>query len=350
MRIYCFVNQLFGGTSEEIFETLDAYVKSKELDWRNCVGICTDGARAMCRKDSGVVTRVLRQSPNASWTHCSIHREALVSKTISDDLKNVLNTAVKIINFIKSKRLQSRLFEKLCEEMGSCHKSLLFHSDVRWLSRGKVLTRLVELREEVAIFLKEQNIFSKLNELNLYLQWMDAADIFSVHDKIRDGNYCCFETLATFIVEKVATLDEDLISMIVAHLDSLKESFDYYFSEEKKFCDKNIWIVNPFQGDVVATGISTKANEKLIDLSEDYSFKESFDRKRLKVLLSFTTSNMCKIGFSAMIGIKTKLRNKLQLSNTLRLKLTHISVDIEEDISQNRKQAHCSHTPHYASH
>ncbi|KRY32768.1 Zinc finger BED domain-containing protein 5 [Trichinella spiralis] len=321
MRIYCFVNQLFGGTSEEIFETLDAYVKSKELDWRNCVGICTDGARAMCRKDSGVVTRVLRQSPNASWTHCSIHREALVSKTISDDLKNVLNTAVKIINFIKSKRLQSRLFEKLCEEMGSCHKSLLFHSDVRWLSRGKVLTRLVELREEVAIFLKEQN-----------------------------GNYCCFETLATFIVEKVATLDEDLISMIVAHLDSLKESFDYYFSEEMKFCDKNIWIVNPFQGDVVATGISTKANEKLIDLSEDYSFKESFDRKRLKVLLSFTTSNMCKIGFSAMIGIKTKLRNKLQLSNTLRLKLTHISVDIEEDISQNRKQAHCSHTPHYASH
>ncbi|KRX34978.1 hypothetical protein T05_9861 [Trichinella murrelli] len=36
-------------------------------------------------------------------------------------------------------------------------------------------------------------------------------------------------TLATFIVEKEATLDED--SMIVAHLDSLKESFDYYFSE-----------------------------------------------------------------------------------------------------------------------
>ncbi|KRZ00159.1 Zinc finger BED domain-containing protein 5 [Trichinella zimbabwensis] len=276
-----FCEPIIRGTSEEIFETLDAYVKSKELDWRNCVGICTDGARAMCGKNSGVVTRVLKQSPNASWTHCSIHREALVSKTISDDLKNVLNTAVKIINFIKSKPLQSRLFEKLCEEMGSCHKSLLFHSEVRWLSRGKVLTRLVELREEVAIFLKGQSdyskvlrdekfvikltyladIFSKLNELNLYLQGMDAADIFSVHDKIRDGNYCCFETLATFIVEKEATLDEDLIFMIVAHLDSLKESFDYYFSEEMKFCDKNIWIVNPFQSDIVATGISTKADE-----------------------------------------------------------------------------------------
>ncbi|KRY10463.1 Zinc finger BED domain-containing protein 5 [Trichinella spiralis] len=76
-----------------------------------------------------------------------------------------------------------------------------------------------------------------------------------------------------------------------------------------KFCDKNIWIVNPFQSDVVATGISTKADEELIDLSEDYSFKMSFDRKKLiqfwlsventyptlstaalKVLLPFTTS------------------------------------------------------------
>ncbi|KRX72607.1 Zinc finger BED domain-containing protein 5 [Trichinella sp. T6] len=79
---------------------------------------------------------------------------------------------------------------------------------------------------------------------------------------VKDGNYCCFESLSTFIVEKEATLDEDLISMIVAHLDSLKESFDYYFSEEMKFCDKNIWIVNPFQSDVVATGISTKADEE----------------------------------------------------------------------------------------
>ncbi|KRX29737.1 hypothetical protein T06_2670 [Trichinella sp. T6] len=48
-----------------------------------------------------------------------------------------------------------------------------------------------------------------------------------------------------------------------------------------------------------------RQTKKVIDLSEDYSFKMSFDP--LKVLLSFTTSYMCEIGFSAMIGIKTKL-------------------------------------------
>ncbi|XP_003376929.1 zinc finger protein [Trichinella spiralis] len=84
-----FCEPIIRGTSEEIFETLDVYVKSKELDWRNCGGISTDGARAMCGKNSGVVTRVLKQSHNALWTHCFFHSEALASKTISDDLKNV---------------------------------------------------------------------------------------------------------------------------------------------------------------------------------------------------------------------------------------------------------------------
>ncbi|KRX11853.1 Zinc finger BED domain-containing protein 5 [Trichinella nelsoni] len=32
-----FCEPIIQGTSEEIFETLDVYVKSKELDWRNCV-------------------------------------------------------------------------------------------------------------------------------------------------------------------------------------------------------------------------------------------------------------------------------------------------------------------------
>ena len=109
-------------------------------------------------------------------------------KMLAGDLKNVFKTSIKIVNFIKSKPLQSCLFEKFCQEMESNHKSLFLHTEVRWLSRGKVLTRLTELREEVAIFLESKSdltkylrnrefalrltyladIFSKLNELNLY--------------------------------------------------------------------------------------------------------------------------------------------------------------------------------------
>jgi hypothetical protein len=116
-----------------------------------------------------------------------------------DNLKNVLNPSVKIVNFIKSRRL----FERLCQELGSIHKSLLLHIEVHWLPRGKVLTRLAELREEIAKSLDEKSdlvkllrdeefipkftnladIFSKLNELNLFLQGTEGADIFAVHAK-----------------------------------------------------------------------------------------------------------------------------------------------------------------------
>ncbi|XP_063754782.1 zinc finger BED domain-containing protein 5-like, partial [Eleginops maclovinus] len=116
------------------------------LDWDKCISICTDGAGAMMGKHKGLKAKVLSVAPHVKFTHCIIHREALASKTLEPELNNVLQTAIQIVNSIKSRPLNSRLFALLCQEMGSAHESLLFHSEVRWLSRGKVLTRLFELR------------------------------------------------------------------------------------------------------------------------------------------------------------------------------------------------------------
>jgi len=126
-----FCEPIIRDTSEEIFNTLNTYINKKGLDWEKCVGLCTDGARAMCGKNSSVVTRMLEVSPNTSWTHCNIHREVWMSKNLPDNLKMVLNTSVKIVNFIKTRPLQSQLFEKWCEEMGSSQKFLLLHIEVR---------------------------------------------------------------------------------------------------------------------------------------------------------------------------------------------------------------------------
>ncbi len=70
-------------------------------------------------------------------------------------LMNVLKDLVKIINFIKSRPLNFRIFTILCDEVGSNHNTLLFHTEVRWLSRGKVLIRFYELRKEIRTFLIE---------------------------------------------------------------------------------------------------------------------------------------------------------------------------------------------------
>lgn len=51
---------------------------------------------------------------------------------MSQKIQNVLDGTVQIINFIK--KLNSRLFALLCEELSSPHKTFVLHAEVRWLS------------------------------------------------------------------------------------------------------------------------------------------------------------------------------------------------------------------------
>ena len=71
----------------------------------------------------------------AVGVHCMIHH--LASKTLPKDLKAVVQSFVKVINFIKSNALNNRLFTKLCQEMDSWHEAALLHTEVRWLSKRK---------------------------------------------------------------------------------------------------------------------------------------------------------------------------------------------------------------------
>ena len=119
--------------------------------------------------------------------------------------------------------------------------------------------------------------------------------------------------------------------------------------------------MNPFQS-AMTTGISTKPDEELIDFSEDSSLEMNFSTRKLvqfwvslqtsypiisteslNVLIAFSSSYKCEAGFSATVGIKSKFRNKLQLSNSLRLKLSQIEINIKSIIESIEKQAHPSH-------
>lgn len=94
------------------------------------------------------------QSSNPiTWTHCCIHHETLVAKRLPQYLQKILNEVVQIINYIKTRPLQSRLFSLLCKDICSEHEHLLIHTEVRWLSRGKILTRFFELKDEICVFL-----------------------------------------------------------------------------------------------------------------------------------------------------------------------------------------------------
>ncbi|XP_059362102.1 zinc finger BED domain-containing protein 5 [Carassius carassius] len=380
-------------TAEHIFQVLDAFIQENGLDWKKCVGVCTDGARAMTGRHSGVAARIREVAPEMRRTHCSIHREALAVKKMPGDLKSVLDSAV---NFIKARPMNSRLFCVLCEEMGSEHVQLLLHTEVQWLSRGKVLSRLFELHKEVHMFLQDTNfplsdifedtvwlsqlaylsdIFSHLNELNLGLQGL-SINVFDVQDKInallkklelfeikiKTGDVSAFPALESFLSDNDLTLDGRLRDNITAHLVSLRQQFLDYFPVMPE-AEASRWMRNPFSintSQMASQDLTVGEQESLIELSCDETLKVAFrtqtlldfwikqhseypvlSDKALRFLLPFVTTYLCEKGFSLLVVIKTKYRSRVDAEPNLRLKLTSIDPDISGLCSQ--RHAHPSH-------
>ena len=186
-----------------------------------------------------------------------------MSKTLPDNLKKVMDSAVHIVNFIRGRATNHRLFKRLCEEMGTEHTVLLFCTNVRWMSRGKVFNRLFELRCKVLAFPKNHDkkpvystdleshqflrrlayfadIFSALNDLCISLQgW--GTDVISSVEKITafkwklilwlkrvpKGSFDHFPKFNE--LRKSMEVEKNLLSEIENYLSSLRSKFDSIF-------------------------------------------------------------------------------------------------------------------------
>ena len=143
--------------AHELFAILNNFFQENNLQWKYCVGLCTDGARAMSGRFGWLLTLVQGVAVNVKWTLCLIQREALASQQLSGDLNGVLKAIVKTVNFIKARALKAQLFQRLRDELGPEHNNLLFYCNAKWLSKGKVLLHVYKLKNEISIFLKEEN-------------------------------------------------------------------------------------------------------------------------------------------------------------------------------------------------
>ena len=173
--------------AKDVFDLVNAFLRENSIAWNKVESVCTDGAPAMTEHRSGFVALIKQVAPHIVSNHCAIHKYALACKTLPLELKSVLNSVVKAVNFIRGRAVNFRLFKAFCDDLGKEHQHLLFHTEVRWLSRGKVLSRVAELVTEVAVFFREHGsveLASLFDDNRFQLQVFHLADIFSLLNEL----------------------------------------------------------------------------------------------------------------------------------------------------------------------
>ncbi|KRX34618.1 SCAN domain-containing protein 3 [Trichinella murrelli] len=282
--------------------------------WEKLVGVCTDGAPAMLGSQSGFVKMVKSKNPSIFAMHCVIHRQA-------EDL----NFAVEVVNYVKSSALNIRLFAVLCESLNADHMALLYHTEVRWLSKGNILGRIYELREAVAEFLEQRgrrtmcrafksehfqlslaylaDIFEALNSLNLKLQGANA----NVMDH--------YDIVQSFIAK--ISLCEDLKRKIKGHFRSLQDEFFHYFPDVEP--ENLIFNVEDLPHDLQEEAIELQFNSLTKDSFEKYP---KISSQSLRILVPFSSTYLCETEFSALMTLNTQHRNRLNVESDLRCTLS----------------------------
>jgi hypothetical protein len=162
----------------------------------NCVGVCTEGAATLREHKKGYQVRQMARHVN--FIYSIIQWEVSISRGLETKLHSVLQKATNVVNVVKARPLNSRLFAVLCEETRADYKSLLLHSDVRSVSKGEVLKRSSELKKQVRRFLQDSG--SPLHRI--FYEWLSLPSCLwdirsdpkvSIHFREFINLFCLFQ-------------------------------------------------------------------------------------------------------------------------------------------------------------
>ncbi|KRX69404.1 SCAN domain-containing protein 3 [Trichinella sp. T6] len=147
--------------SDTVFRCLEDYLKEH---------MTTDGAPAMVGRYRGFATLLEETVSDVRAVHCVLHRHHLVAKNLNGELHATLKS-IKLKN--------SRLFAILCEKNEETFNQLLFHTKVRWLSRGDCLQRLFDLYHSTVEFLADvdQTLCEELKKCKNHLFYLASAKL-----------------------------------------------------------------------------------------------------------------------------------------------------------------------------
>ncbi|XP_042203807.1 zinc finger BED domain-containing protein 5-like [Homarus americanus] len=158
--------------------------------------------------------------------------------------------------------------------------------------------------------------------------------------KVNAGNVAMFENLSTVLDENEDHLLDPLLKTeITQHLKSLESELKNYFPEFEEEDGK--LVRNPFSGTLDIATIPSDVQDEFLDLKNDSVAKDLYEERSLtvfwrsmyqsylkvseialRVLLPFSTTYLCECGFSTLLHIKSKSRNRLGVDPDMRCALS----------------------------
>ncbi|GFY36570.1 general transcription factor II-I repeat domain-containing protein 2 [Trichonephila clavipes] len=261
---------------KDIFSLFKKFAIENKLPLKKLSSITTDGARAMTGKENGFIGLCRKDPlfPKFIAYHCLIHQEMLFAKTIN--FNHSMSIVTKIINSIKAKVTQHRLFKLFLENENTEFKDFFI---VRWLTRGKVLERFINLLPQVKEFVASRNevykelenknwlldlgflvdMTMKFNELILKLQGKNShiADMISAVNSFKcklgllkvhllKNSLSHFQNVKRIIENLNLSVDEFDITSYIKTIDTLIIEFSSRFQDFLPLESVILFFVNPF--------------------------------------------------------------------------------------------------------
>ena len=107
----------------------------------------------MCGKTNGAMTLLQEHiERKIIINHCTIQRQVL--SVLKFD--RVMLVVAYVVNYLRTRKLNHRLFKSFLKEADSEYGDVVYHTDVRWLSRANVLQRFIALKLEISKFLETE--------------------------------------------------------------------------------------------------------------------------------------------------------------------------------------------------
>ena len=361
----------------DVYTAVKSFFVEKKVPLEKLVSVTTDGAPAMTGRHAGFIAQCKGDSdfPSFLHYHCIIHQQALCAKVTG--FNHVMTPVVKIINSIRSKAKQHRTFKVLLEELSAEYGYLLLHTEIRWLSRGKVLQRFLSLLGEIKVFLQSKGEDASLLEDTEWI--LDLAFLTDITGKLNHLN-CELQGKGKTVADMISAVNafKAMMSLFSVHLqgkkvlhfpsvqsvlhdnasasgafDKAAEKYSQVINRlgqefENRFCDFGqlepcvSFISNPFmQVDLtcIAEQLSATFNVdagqveiEILTLQNDLHLKAHQDAPNfwclvdtekykgvctaaMKVACLFGSTYLCESAFSDMNFIKNKHRTRLTDAN-----------------------------------